>query len=221
MRLTELEPEFLKWLGPEHPESCQIIEGPEQADGLWFLCPLCFLVNGGPVGTHGIKCWKPHVPQTVSPTPGRWNQTGTGFHDLSLVASSSSIQLTDGCRWHGYVQNGEVHGDLDAARVDAERARQAEWRANRERNRVKPPRETNMADETTGDFTETQASDAPAVPPVPVDPSVPPPGYAPTTGLRFVDGELQQRFTGPHDGDPALWLPVPSIATKPAPTPEG
>lgn len=108
MRLTELEPEFCK-LTTEGGSWRTDIPMAE-ADGLWFLCPKCWGVNRGAVGTHGVLCWKPHVPQTISPTPGRWEQTGTGFHDLSLVAGSSSIHLQGGCGWHGYVQNGEVRG---------------------------------------------------------------------------------------------------------------
>ena len=81
-----------------------------QADGLLFLCPKCFKANKGPVGTHSVLCWKPHVPQTMSPKPGRWNITGTGFHDLSLVAGSSSVKLMGGCNWHGHVTKGEVTG---------------------------------------------------------------------------------------------------------------
>lgn len=91
-------------------------------DGVEFLCPLCYTANGGPRGTHGVICWKPHVPQVSTPGPGRWAHQGSGMHDLSLVAGSSSILLKGGCGWHGFVQNGHALGDLDAGRVAQVRA---------------------------------------------------------------------------------------------------
>jgi len=48
------------------------------------------------------------VPQTWPPVPGRWEMLGTGLADLTLVASSSSVLLTEGCRAHFYVQGGQI-----------------------------------------------------------------------------------------------------------------
>jgi hypothetical protein len=104
MRLTELEPQFLKRSGNVH-EYVSIAD----ADGIFFLCPACFAANKGNVGTHGIICWQPHVPQTESPGPGRWSFQGTGYEDLTLVAGSSSILLNGApCKAHFYVRNGEI-----------------------------------------------------------------------------------------------------------------
>lgn len=105
LKLADLEPKFLKILDDRTEQMQDEIAG---ADGLWFLCPKCFTANKGRVGTHGVICWRPHVPQTRSPRPGRWEFTGTGFNDLSLVAGSSSVKLMGGCEWHGFVTNGEV-----------------------------------------------------------------------------------------------------------------
>jgi hypothetical protein len=105
MRLIDLQPEFWRRTDDTHFERVSSIA---DADGLWFLCPKCFRQNNGSVGTHGVLCWKPTVPQTISPGPGRWNMEGTGFDDLSLVAGSSSVLLTSGCRWHGFVRQGDV-----------------------------------------------------------------------------------------------------------------
>jgi hypothetical protein len=81
-----------------------------EADGVWFLCPKCFVANGGPVGTHGVICWfVGKVPDDIDPKPGRWTPTGTGLHDLTFVPSagrSSSVLLTGGCGWHGIVSAG-------------------------------------------------------------------------------------------------------------------
>ena len=112
MRLTELDPEFLK-LGEKPGHICHV-ENIDEAQGIWFLCPKCFAANGGRVGTHGIICWSKSrgVPDDVDPKPGRWKLDGTGFHDLTLNAepgkSRSVLLLGDGCKWHGFITNGEI-----------------------------------------------------------------------------------------------------------------
>lgn len=80
------------------------------ADGVVFLCPKCFAANGGPVGTHHVLCWfVGRVPDGESPGPGRWVPSGTGIDDLTFVGpNAASVQLTEGCRWHGFVRNGEA-----------------------------------------------------------------------------------------------------------------
>jgi len=106
MRLVDLEPTFLKREDDTHFKTGV---SRDEADGVMFLCPKCFMDDpAGPVGTHPVVCWAPGVPQTTHPIPGRWSLVGTGFDDLSLVAGSSSIKLTTGCMWHGFVTNGEV-----------------------------------------------------------------------------------------------------------------
>ena len=86
MQLRDLEPKFLK---RESKKSFAVSDDLTSADGIIFKCPKCFAENGGAVGTHSIICWKPHIPQTISPQPGRWNFEGTGYDDLTLVAGSS------------------------------------------------------------------------------------------------------------------------------------
>lgn len=82
------------------------------ADGVWFLCPKCFVVNGGREGTHGVICWfVGKVADDVAPKPGRWTPTGSGLHDLTFVPSAGrtqSVLLTAGCQWHGFVANGDA-----------------------------------------------------------------------------------------------------------------
>jgi hypothetical protein len=120
MRLRELEPQFVKlefkvetWkraIGPDWKADgpTEEVTGPREyhlplpsvagADGIFFLCPKCFMTNQGNVGTHGVLCWQPHVPLTVFPKPGRWAFQGSGYDDLTLVAGSSSILLTCNCK---------------------------------------------------------------------------------------------------------------------------
>lgn len=106
MRLTELDPRFLKVASAHLFKHVMHID---HADGILFLCPKCFAANGGRAGTHGVICWRPRVPQTVHPIPGRWEFVGSGFEDLSLVAGSSSVLLTGpGCQAHFFVRNGTI-----------------------------------------------------------------------------------------------------------------
>lgn len=121
MKLLELEPQFLK-VDPTNPDHFQSVDFIGQSNGLMFLCPVCFLKNDGPKGTHSVICWTPEVPQTVNPKPGRWNFEGTGYGDLSLVSGSSSILLDskplseeekargykEPCRAHFFIKNGEI-----------------------------------------------------------------------------------------------------------------
>lgn len=109
MRLRDLEPYFIyRETRPCEGQGDCITVSPHteheylihtdaiaDADGIWFLCPVCFQKNSGPIGTHAIICWRPRVPPEVFPRPGRWEFEGTGIDDLTLVAGSSSILLTD------------------------------------------------------------------------------------------------------------------------------
>lgn len=126
MRLRDLQPHFVRRMF-EHCEQggggakCPIVhDGPrehevhvrvdriDEADGVFFLCPTCFVANRGPVGTHGVLCWRPRVPAGVDPGPGRWEFHGTGLDDLSLVAGSSSVLLRGGCNAHFFVEAGAI-----------------------------------------------------------------------------------------------------------------
>lgn len=105
MKLLELDATFRKILDERTHTT---VETLAEADGVMFLCPKCWLANGGPVGTHSVICWHPRVPQTWPPTPGRWEMHGTGLHDLTLVAGSSSVLLLGGCAAHFFIENGQI-----------------------------------------------------------------------------------------------------------------
>lgn len=113
MKLTDLDAEFLR-MG-EAPGSLRTVHSLDEAQGVEFLCPLCFVKNGGRQGTHHVICWSRSrgVPDEVTPGPGRWKMDGTGLHDLTLNADPPSgmrsVHLTGGgCGWHGFVTNGEA-----------------------------------------------------------------------------------------------------------------
>lgn len=110
MKLAELDPQFLRVESPGHWLHVPTLG---EAHGVRFLCPKCFVANGGPVGTHGVICWSRSrgAPDDERPLPGRWAMVGTDVSDLTLngdSGASRSIALNGGCAWHGYITNGEV-----------------------------------------------------------------------------------------------------------------
>ncbi len=123
MRLTDLEPTFLTvsfpidtWTVVDDLGTTSEKTGPRQhhhhvaelagAQGVMFLCPKC-TAAGGAGGVHQVLVWfrDRGVPAEAEPAPGRWVVSGSGYGDLTL---SPSIDIKEGCKWHGYVTNGEV-----------------------------------------------------------------------------------------------------------------
>ena len=81
------------------------------AQGVIFLCPKCFEMNKGSVGTHSVICWFKDrgIPDNMDPKPGRWNPSGTSLDDLTFVGPGAvSVLLTSGCGWHGFVKDGSA-----------------------------------------------------------------------------------------------------------------
>lgn len=96
MKLTELEPQFLR---AQDDENFRHVSALDQAQGIHFICPKC--------GGHSILVWFQHrgVPEELTPRT-RWTvAAGTGYDDLTLTPS---IALVDGCAWHGSVLGGDV-----------------------------------------------------------------------------------------------------------------
>ena len=118
MRLRDLEAKFLA--NPTTKGHDVVDDKMAGSSGIIVLCPACHAKNGGPVGTHSVICWWTGVPQEISPSPGRWNPSGTGLDDLTFVGPGAvSVALNpstpppkvgepDVCRWHGHVRNGEA-----------------------------------------------------------------------------------------------------------------
>lgn len=106
MKLNELEPRLI------NNENRSVVPASlSEADGIIFLCPVCFVKNNGNVGTHSIVCWfTGKVPDTLTPGPGRWNPKGTGFDDLTFVGpGATSVLLNGGCNAHFLVENGQIN----------------------------------------------------------------------------------------------------------------
>ena len=86
-------------------------ERPADCHGLHFLCPVCWIKNSGPVGTHAIHCLTPAAPADMRPLPGRWEIVGDTFDTLSLIGANSgsdSVLLTGGCRAHFHIRKGAI-----------------------------------------------------------------------------------------------------------------
>lgn len=99
MKLAELDATFLRITD----EITYQMDVPfAAAQGVMFLCPKCFITNGGAVGTHRVTCWfrDKGVPDAMRPGPARWPATGTSLADLTLTPS---VLLLSGCAWHGEV----------------------------------------------------------------------------------------------------------------------
>jgi hypothetical protein len=107
VRLRDLDASFLKRLDEG---SMQHDVPRAEADGIIFLCPKCFVTNGGAIGTHSVICWfVGRVPDSEIPGPGRWNPSGVGIDDLTFVGpGATSVLLTRGCAWHGHVVSGDA-----------------------------------------------------------------------------------------------------------------
>ncbi len=136
MTLLELDPRFVRY--ETRPTECNIVDGDEttwqergcptvcvtepreftipvgslgEAQGVEFLCPKCYVENGGRVGTHLCAVTfhgRGALPEQGSHNgerPTRWSVSGNGMADLTL---SPSIQLIGGCAWHGHVTNGSI-----------------------------------------------------------------------------------------------------------------
>lgn len=111
MKLVDLDAQFLKYAPDGDHVYLRNVQSLREADGVIFLCPLCFQANNGRVGTHSVICWfTGKVPDDVGPKPGRWNPQGDGLHDLTFIPPGAvSVQLLgEGCQWHGFVANGEA-----------------------------------------------------------------------------------------------------------------
>lgn len=112
MTLKELNATFIKIIELKPHTIYHTVDSLNEADGLLFLCPKCFIKNSGKVGTHSVLCWfMGKVPDDLDPKPGRWTPEGTNLDNLSFVPGSGkshSVLLLSGCNWHGLITSGQV-----------------------------------------------------------------------------------------------------------------
>lgn len=112
MTLAELEPRFVRYETREGRQWTIDVKSFAKAQGVEFLCPVCFAKNAGPAGTHLVGVTFADRGATDDQgshnrkgEPSRWQVSGTTFANLTL---QPSIDLTPGCTWHGYVTNGAI-----------------------------------------------------------------------------------------------------------------
>jgi hypothetical protein len=102
MKLTELEPHFFVVGVVDEHRVLKHVNGLEHADGIRFLCPLCFSRG---VATHVVTIRFALIPRP--PRQEEWMASGSGYHNLTLTPSIH-ITTPDGCGWYGFVTAGEV-----------------------------------------------------------------------------------------------------------------
>jgi hypothetical protein len=106
----DLEAQFIRYEERDGHIYHVHVDKLEEADGILFLCPKCFVENAGNLGTHAVICWfVGKVSGDVHPRPGRWVPSGTSYEDLTFVGpAAASVLLTAGCNWHGFVKQGSA-----------------------------------------------------------------------------------------------------------------
>lgn len=131
MRLTELEPTFVRYemvldtwtrvlgdpLAYKEGDPTETVTAPREhtilnvtfatAQGIMFLCPKCFTLHHGPVGTHwcNVTFADRGVPDAMGSHNAegkavRWTVSGDSFETL---VTAPSILLEGGCGWHGFI----------------------------------------------------------------------------------------------------------------------
>ncbi len=116
MKLTELEPQFVCYEKRDIGEILRHVDSFTEAQGVQFLCPVCFVRHNGPVGTHYIevsfagKGVQDHQgSHNREGQPSRWNASGTYYNDLTCTPSVVIDPAEPACAgWHGFITNGEV-----------------------------------------------------------------------------------------------------------------
>lgn len=122
MRLRDLDGRFFGRVDAAKRMSFMQGDTLDGAQGVMFQCPRCS--EGKPVGCDGTGFAGAHYvkvcfsnPRNAEVAPAeydhnpRWEMSGNGLDDLTL---SPSINLDvpengeGGCRWHGWVKNGDA-----------------------------------------------------------------------------------------------------------------
>lgn len=117
MRLSALSPHWITKadVGGHWEDK---VETQVEAQGIRFLCPLCFAKIGSARGTpHSVivpfagRGWPDaYLPGMGDKQPDgtvrRWTAEGTNFDNLTV--KPSVLLSGSGCGWHGFITNGEA-----------------------------------------------------------------------------------------------------------------
>lgn len=114
MKLLDLEPRFVKHTLVEDTKIDVHVNTLSESTGIFFLCPVCYIKNNGPIGTHGIivTFQDRGVPDELGShnkdgKPTRWGVSGNDYNDLTLTPSIDISEDSPG-EWHGHITNGEI-----------------------------------------------------------------------------------------------------------------
>lgn len=120
--LRELEATFIK--RATDPDGWLEVDTSVDADGVFFLCPVCFHRNNGPIGTHSMLCWfVGRVPSDLAPGPGRWVPNANPTIDNLTFIGPSSKSIACGAHWHGFIRDGQVDVDMEGPVTAAKKLR--------------------------------------------------------------------------------------------------
>ena len=104
----DLDPYFIS-LPDIKTGAFQKVKFIENASGVSFLCPKCFLDNKGKKHTHRIIIWEEKCPEENIGKRNKWIFDGVDIVTLTLNAHGSrSVLLVGGCAAHFFVTNGTV-----------------------------------------------------------------------------------------------------------------
>lgn len=106
MRLSELEPKFVRMVEAGTRSWFETVQTLAGAHGVKHLCPVCFLKNDGPQGTHSIITPNRNAPPAWA-TAGGWDMGGTGLEDLT-VDPSIQVLGEGSCKAHFFIKDGEI-----------------------------------------------------------------------------------------------------------------
>lgn len=101
IQLTDLDPKFVFYGGEGVTDTKTGEQVPERSGvGLGFNCPC------GECGQRAYVAFENPIDggPVVNPELPTWKRTGENFEVITLTPS---IQRNSGCRWHGYLTNGE------------------------------------------------------------------------------------------------------------------
>lgn len=104
MKLTELEPQFIRYKGDKHAGHSHVASLAE-AQGIRFLCPTCKVDYGDDCHSIVLPFRGRNVDASIN-GGHQWDVSGTDSSNLTLKPSVNAAG--GGCRWHGWVTNGEV-----------------------------------------------------------------------------------------------------------------
>ena len=116
MKLVQLEPQFVQYFEDETGNHLRHAPDLGHAQGIQFLCPSCFVRNGGAVGTHlieasftGTGVLDHQGSHNRKGEPSRWTASGSMYVDLTLRPSIQIDAAKPACDgWHGFVTKGDV-----------------------------------------------------------------------------------------------------------------